>query len=74
MIVAYALIAVALVVAGALLGSLMIVVVGIHREERASSLANTSPGRAASGARAIHGVRRPGVPQRASQHQQDSWH
>ncbi|HET6187466.1 MAG TPA: hypothetical protein VFE59_10745 [Trebonia sp.] len=56
--------AVVLVAAGIAVGGLLIVVVGIHREERAGSLTGQSPGLAASGARAINGVyvRRPTAP------------
>lgn len=62
--------AVILVTAGIVVGGLLIVVVGIHREERAGSLAGKSPGLAASGARAINGVyvRRPTVPYQAVDH------
>lgn len=62
--------AVVLIAAGAVAGGLVIVVVGIHREEKAYSLTVKSPGRAASGARTINGVytRRPGVRAQASGH------
>lgn len=66
--------AVVLVVAGAGFGGLMTLAAGIHREEKACSLTVKSPGRAASGARAIHGVytRRPGILQQASEYPQGS--
>jgi hypothetical protein len=75
MILAFAL-AVTLVVIGAVAGGLAIVVIGIHREEKAYSLTGKSPGWTASGARAINGVyvRSPVAPQQASHHQQASYH
>jgi hypothetical protein len=53
--------AVVLMGAGIAVGGLLIVVVGIRREEKAGSLTGKSPGLVASGARAINGVyvRRP---------------
>jgi hypothetical protein len=63
MIEMYAIVAVALIAAGAALGVVGLVTVGIRREEDASRkegvvslMAGSSPGRAASGARAAIGV------------------
>jgi hypothetical protein len=50
------LLGVALIGAGIVLGGLLIVVAGIHHEEKASSLTGRSPGLIASGARTINGV------------------
>jgi hypothetical protein len=48
--------AVALILMGAIAGGLAVVVVGIHREEKAKSITAKSPSRALSGVRAINGV------------------
>jgi hypothetical protein len=61
----YAVIAGALIIAGAAVGILTVLAVGIHREEKAYSLTIGSPGRISSGARAATGVytKAPGVAQ-----------
>lgn len=63
MIGMYAIFAAALIAGGAALGILVAVSLGIRREEKANSLTIGSPGRTASGARAIMRVyaREPGV-------------
>lgn len=63
MIEAYALTAVALVIAGAVLGFLAMVALGIHREEVAHSMTVPTSDRIAHGTRAANGVyvRTPGV-------------
>jgi hypothetical protein len=73
MIGMYAIIAIALIVLGITLGIVVVVSLGIRREEKASSLTIGSPGRAASGARAIIRVyaRRPGVAYQARAQKQD---
>jgi hypothetical protein len=73
MIEIYALVGVALVVAGAVVGILTVLAVGIHREERARSMTIGSPSRAASGARTFNGTyaRRPGVTQEPGIYRQD---
>lgn len=55
----------ALLAAGAVIGILTVLAAGIRREEKHASLTVDSPGRAASAARAAHGVyaRRPGTAQ-----------
>lgn len=52
-----------LMAAGAAIGAVLLVSLGIHREEKANSLTVGSPGRLASGARLANGVyaRRPGM-------------
>jgi hypothetical protein len=55
MIQVYAIVVFVLIAAGALLGSVAIVSVGIWREERALSLTRRSPSRLASGIRAANG-------------------
>ena len=74
MIEVYASIAVALIIAGAAIGILIVISVGAHHEMRANSFTTGSPSRIASGARALNGhyVRRPGVTaQQTSQHRQN---
>ena len=53
MIEMYAIIAFALVAMGAALGGVIVVSLGIRREEKANSFTVNSPGLAASGGRAI---------------------
>jgi len=73
MIGAYAIIAVALLAAGAVIGFLAFVSLGIHREEAAGSMTLPTSDRIARGARAATGAyaRLPGVLQQASLSQQD---
>ncbi len=73
MIGMYAIIATALIAWGAALGIVVVVSLGIAHEEKAGSLTIGSPGRAASGARAIMRVyaRRPSVAHQARAQQQD---
>jgi hypothetical protein len=63
MIGMYAIVAFALIAGGAALGMVIIISLGIRREEKYSSLTVDSPGRAAGGARTIMAVysRRPGA-------------
>jgi hypothetical protein len=56
MIGAYALIAVALAIMGAVAALLVLLAAGIHREEKARSLTSDSPGPVTSGVRAATGV------------------
>jgi hypothetical protein len=56
MIVVYAAIAAAALLAGATTGAIVVVSMGIRREERVGSLARQSPGPAASAARAVNGL------------------
>jgi hypothetical protein len=56
MIGIYISVAVALMAAGAITAILTVFAAGIHREEKARSLTSGSPGRVASGIRAVHGV------------------
>jgi hypothetical protein len=67
MIEVYMLTAVALVIAGAVLGFLAMVALGIHREEAAGSITVPTSDRIARGTRAANGVyaRIPGVTQEA---------
>jgi hypothetical protein len=55
MIIYMALVA-SLLVAGAIAGVLIVLAVGIHREEKAYSLTVTNPSRLVSAARAANGV------------------
>jgi hypothetical protein len=73
MIGMYAIITIALIGGGAALGIVAVVSLGIRHEEKASSLTIGSPGRAASGARAIMRVyaRCPGVAYQARAQQED---
>jgi len=72
MIETYAIVAVALLAAGIVVGVVAIVSIGIHHEKRAHSLTDaSSPSQAASAARAFHGLytrtsrmARPGTQQR----------
>jgi hypothetical protein len=63
MIGMYAIVALALIAGGTALGVVVVISLGIRREEKYSSLTVDSPGLAASGARSIMAVssRRPGV-------------
>jgi hypothetical protein len=63
MIEFYALAAVALLIAGAVVGFVALVCVGIHREERHGTMTVDAPDRVASGARVANGMhaRLPGV-------------
>lgn len=65
--------AVALVIAGAVLGVVAVVSLGIRREERDLSLTSDITGRGARGARRLNGVstRIPGIIQEVSLHRQD---
>jgi hypothetical protein len=67
MIGTYVSAAIALVAAGVAIGVVVVVSLGIRHEEKANSLTIGSPGRTASGARAIMRVyaRHPGVACRA---------
>jgi hypothetical protein len=67
MIEVYALSALALLIAGIVLGFLAMVALGIHREEAARSITVPTSDRIARGARAVNGVyaRVPGVIQEA---------
>lgn len=73
MIEAYAIIAVALLAAGAVIGYLVFVALGIHREEAARSITLPTSDRIARGARAATGAyaRLPGVLHQASLPRQD---
>jgi hypothetical protein len=73
MIIAYALIAFALLAAGAVVGFIAVVSLGIRREEAAGTLTVSAPGRAARGARSATRAyaRLPGVMQKTSLHPQD---
>jgi len=73
MIGMYAIIAIALIGWGAALGIVAVVSLGVRHEEKANSLTIGSPGRAASGARAIMRVyaRCPGVAYQARAQQED---
>ena len=73
MIEAYAITAVALLAAGAVIGFLIFLALGIHREEVARSMTLPTSDRIARGARAATGAyaRLPGVLQQASLPQQD---
>jgi hypothetical protein len=73
MIEVYALAAVALLAAGAVIGFVALVSLGIHREETARSVTTPTSDRVARGARAATGMyaRLPGVLQEASHHRQD---
>ena len=59
--IGYVMAAIALMAAGAAAGIIVLVSLGIRREEKANSLTIGSPGRLASGARVANGVyaRRP---------------
>jgi len=57
MIEIYAIIAVVLMMAGAMLGILTVLAVGIRREKKAGNFMAGSPGRAASSARVLTGLR-----------------
>jgi hypothetical protein len=59
------LLAVALLITGAVIGILTVVAVGIRREEKAHSLTIARPGKITNGVRAANGVyaRKPGVAQ-----------
>lgn len=61
--IGYALVAFVLMAAGAAVGAVLLVSLGIRREEKANSLTIGSPGWLASGARLANGVyaRRPGA-------------
>lgn len=61
--IGYAIIAFVLMAAGAAFGAVLLVSLGIRREEKAHSLTIGSPGWLASGARLANGVyaRRPGA-------------
>lgn len=63
MIAIYAIGALVLIAWGAALGTVIVVCLGIRREEKYSSLTVNSPGRAAGGVRTIMAVssRRPGM-------------
>jgi hypothetical protein len=67
MIEVYALVALALVIAGAVLGCLAVMALGIHREERHRSMTVPTSDRVARGTRKVNGVyaRVPGVIQEA---------
>ena len=56
MIDIYLIIAVGLVLAGALLGALAILCIGIHREERAGTLTSSTDDRAAQSTRRVVGL------------------
>ena len=56
MIGIYLSVAAALVIAGAVAGVLIVVSLGIHREERRLSLTRSVPDRAARGARQVNGL------------------
>lgn len=56
MIDIYLIIAVGLVLAGAVLGALAILCIGIHREERAGTLTSSTDDRAASSTRRVVGL------------------
>ncbi len=56
MIGTYVFAAAALVIAGAVIGVLAVVTLGIHREERAGSLTRDTPDRAARSARRVNGA------------------
>ena len=73
MITLYLLIAVVLIAAGAVAGFMVVVSMGIHREEAAYSMTIHPPGRVAAGARTANGMhaRFPGVIQEARYYQQD---
>jgi len=73
MIGIYFIVAFALIAGGAGLGGVLIVSLGIRREEKAGSLTVASPGRAASGARATMSVhaRRTGVSYQVREQQQE---
>lgn len=72
MIGVYALVAGVLLAAGAVIGFVAVVSLGIHREEAARSMTIPTSDRIARGARAANGVyvRIPGVLQEASLHRQ----
>ena len=61
MIGTYVFAAAALVITGAVIGVLAVVTLGIHREERASSLTCDITDRAARGARRVNGAYTPGL-------------
>lgn len=73
--IVYVVAAIALVVAGAVIGALMVVSLGIRREEAASSLTTIAPGRLARAARVPTGLySRPSTvpPGQANPYPQDS--
>lgn len=63
MIGMYAIIAVGLIAGGVALGIVIVVTMGIRQEEKAGTLTVDSPGRVASGGRALMAAtsRRPGI-------------
>jgi hypothetical protein len=75
MIEVYALAAVALLAAGAVVGFLVVVALGIHREEAALSMTTTTSDRVARGARVANGLsaRSPGILQEVSLYRQGRW-
>jgi hypothetical protein len=72
MIETYALAAVVLFVAGAVIGFLVVISLGIHREETALTVTGPAKDRMASGVRLINGMtsRTPGIIQEVSLHRQ----
>jgi len=70
MIELYLFAAIALISAGVIVGTLIVLAAGIHREEKACSFTVGSPSRVASGVRAANGlyVRLPGVTQQVTRH------
>ena len=70
MIELYVFAAIALLIGGAIIGTLIVLAAGIHREEKAYSFSVGSPSRVASGVRAANGlyVRLPGVTQQVTHH------
>ena len=72
MIETYALAAVVLFVAGAVIGFLVVISLGIHREETALTVTGPAKDRMTSGVRLINGMtsRTPGIIQEVSLHRQ----
>jgi hypothetical protein len=70
MIELYVFAGIALIIGGALVGTLTVLAAGIRREEKAYTFTIGSPSRSASGARAANGlyVRLPGVTQQVTRH------
>ena len=70
MIELYVFAAIALIIGGAIVGTLTVLAAGIRREEKAYSFTIGSPSRVSSGARVANGlyVRIPGVTQQVTRH------
>jgi hypothetical protein len=67
--------AIVLVIAGAALGIVAVISLGIRREERNLSLTSNTTGRVARGTRRLNGVytRRPGIIEEVSLYRQGRW-